>query len=275
MERKVNEYEERQQERAERYTELSEKAKSESEQAYENSIKMSRVLPFGQPILVGHHSEGSHRNLIKRMDNAMGKSVKLQEKSEYYKNKAEATLNNNTISSDDPEAITKLKAKLEGLELQRTKIKEYNKEAKKQGKEQEASYVLSNLGQNILSIKKRIKHIQATKELNIEDKVINGITIKVNQEANRVQLLFPDIPSADIRTKLKRNGFRWSPTNQAWQRNINSWSIRLAEDIVNQVGTSDCKFDHKCSDDTICPSYNTHFAGGCENCIHKIHKGVE
>lgn len=231
----MNEYEQRQQERAERYKDLSNKAKTQSKQSFDKSIELSRVLPFGQPILVGHHSEGAHRNLIKKMDNAMHTSAKLQDKAEYYKNKAESALNNNTISSDDPYAIKKLKLKLKLLEQQRTKIKEYNKEARKQGKEQEASYVLSNLGQNILSIKKRIKHIQETAKLNIEDKTINGITIKVNQEANRVQLLFPDIPSQETRTKLKRHGFRWSPTNQAWQRNINSWSIHLAEDIAKGV----------------------------------------
>ena len=231
----MNRYEQRQQDRAERYTELSKKATTQSGQAFDKSMKLSRVLPFGQPVLVGHHSEGAHRNLIKKMDSAMSTSAKLQDKAEYYKEKAESTLNNNAISSDNPDAIKKLKAKLELLEQQRTKIKEYNKEARKQGKEQEASYILSNLGQNILSIKKRITRLQETAKLNIEDKVINGITIKVNKEENRVQLLFPDIPSQETRTELKQRGFRWSPTNQAWQRFINNWSLHLAEEIAKGV----------------------------------------
>ena len=32
-------------------------------------------IPFGQPILVGHHSERRHRRVIERADHAMRRSV--------------------------------------------------------------------------------------------------------------------------------------------------------------------------------------------------------
>jgi len=88
------------------------------------------MIPMGQPILVGHHSERAHRNAIKRSCNAMDKCVELSNKSEYYANKADATKNNNAISSDNPEAIDLLREKLIKLEGQRTAIKDFNKKDK-------------------------------------------------------------------------------------------------------------------------------------------------
>ncbi len=43
---------------------------------------------MGQPILVGHHSERGHRSLLQKSDNAMRKSVELDDKADYYANKA-------------------------------------------------------------------------------------------------------------------------------------------------------------------------------------------
>ena len=41
-----------------------------------------------------------------------------------------------------------------------------------------------------------------------------------NAEENRLQILFDEIPDADTRDALKSNGFRWSPRNKAWQRQL-------------------------------------------------------
>ena len=41
-----------------------------------------------------------------------------------------------------------------------------------------------------------------------------------NAEENRLQILFDEIPNADTRDALKSNGFRWSPRNKAWQRQL-------------------------------------------------------
>ena len=53
---------ERKEARAERYQNLSEKAKKESESRYNQANKLSNMIPFGQPILVGHHSEKQKSN---------------------------------------------------------------------------------------------------------------------------------------------------------------------------------------------------------------------
>jgi len=231
----IQRYKEKQENKCERYLEISERAMKESISKQESSNSMLSVIPMGQPILVGHHSENAHRNLLKRSWNAMDKSVELSQKSEYYKEKAEATQNNNSISSDNPEAIDLLKEKLDKLELERTKIKEFNKKARKEKRDSCPAYMLANLSQNISSVKKRIVHLGRLDSIEETEETINGVVLKVNKEDNRVQLFFVGKPEEEIRTKLKRNGFRWSPYNGCWQRQLNAWAIKLSRDLLNEL----------------------------------------
>ncbi len=103
------------------------------------------------------------------------------------------------------------------------------KAARKVGKEQLHAYVLQNLSGNIKSVKDRIKHLENLQKVQEIEEVVNGITLKVDKAENRVKLLFPSIPSEEVRTKLKSNGFHWSPYNKAWQRMISDWAISLAK----------------------------------------------
>ena len=112
--------------------------------------------------------------------------------------------------------------KLEQPELPKDKIK-YD------------SYVLQNLNGNKTRIKERIKELEAISTIQNESKVINGITLTIDKNDNRVKLFFPNIPSQEIRTQLKQNGFHWSPFNKAWQRMINNHAIYQAERIMELV----------------------------------------
>lgn len=61
--------------KAERYEEWADKARQRSDEAFERSNNAVAGIPLGQPILVGHHSEGMHRAAIKKSWAAMDKSV--------------------------------------------------------------------------------------------------------------------------------------------------------------------------------------------------------
>lgn len=226
----MNKYQEKQQLRAERYAELAEKNKARSEAAYASSRAIADMIPFGQPILVGHHSEARSRRDANRIHNYMSKSVELQNKAEYYENKVRSIQNNHAISSDDPEAIQKLKAKLQEL----YKCREDLKAQKKEGTPV-ASYQFSNLSGNITTVKKRIAHLEAQAarpELDIE---INGTRLWIDKEENRLKIEFPGIPSEEIRSQLKTNGYRWSPTNKAWQRQPNNYALQKAKEIIGGI----------------------------------------
>ena len=118
-----SDYEERRKRRIERYKELSLKAQERSSQ-YSNS-NANRILQIapGQPILVGHHSEKRHRKLIKKAQDDIRKSIEEDNKSNFYKERAENAENSKVIYSDDPQAIIKLKEKLERLENEKASIK--------------------------------------------------------------------------------------------------------------------------------------------------------
>ncbi len=75
--------------KAERYEEWADKAQQRSDEAFERSSKAVEHIPFGQPILVGHHSEGAHRAALKRSWQAMDKSVEEMHKAEAHESKAE------------------------------------------------------------------------------------------------------------------------------------------------------------------------------------------
>ena len=215
-------YEDRQAAKLERYEELAIKNAERSKSSYESSNKLSQMIPLGQPILVGHHSEGRHRRHIKKIHRLMDKSFEEKEKSEYYEGRAENIRNPTAISSDDPEAIEKLKEKLVILEKTRASIKA----------REHQGYELRNIGANIRTVKKRIEYLKSLSEIKDYEVTINDVTLRIDKEDNRVRIIHKEKPDQETIDKLKRKGFRWSPYNKAWQRQINNWSIHLAKEIV-------------------------------------------
>jgi hypothetical protein len=225
-------WEEKQARKLERYQDLAKKNAEASVSSWKASDRAVEGIPFGQPILVGHHSENAHRRALKRCWDAMDRSVKEKEKAEYYENKVDNILNSNVISSDNPDAIDLLTEKLANLEAKREKIKAFNKEARKNKTEQVPSYSLTNLGQNIASVKKRIEHLKKLAQVEEKEWTFGDNRVKLDPDENRVKVFFPGKPSEEIRTNLKRNGFRWSPYNGCWQRQISRWALDIAKEIA-------------------------------------------
>ncbi len=122
-----NNFEERRQNRIAYAQEKTAKKQRASEQLYKHAKEMAAFIPFGQPILVGHHSEGRDRRFRNRIHDTFGKSLKAQEQAEYYSDKAETIANNRAIFSDDPDAIQKLKDKLACIEAAQAYMKVANK----------------------------------------------------------------------------------------------------------------------------------------------------
>ena len=82
----------RQEERAERFEEYSEKRAVESGQVLAAVDSLASAIPFGQPILVGHHSERRARKHAQKIENGMRRAINLFETSEYWERRAEASL---------------------------------------------------------------------------------------------------------------------------------------------------------------------------------------
>jgi hypothetical protein len=234
-----NNYHEKRKRKLEAYQKFSGKAEERSKAAYEGARQIMDYIPLGQPILTGHYSEKRHRRDLSRIDSLMSKSINEDEKAEYYRNKINIIENNKAISSDDPDALEKLKEKL----TERVKIQEYmkeeNKKAKKEGKDRKyAAYQLQNNNQNISSIKKRIEALEK-RQGEITRILFENDNIKIldNIEENRLQIFYSSIPAEEIRTKLKQNGFKWSKYNGCWQRFRSNQAVYFAGEINNIVLT--------------------------------------
>jgi hypothetical protein len=62
----------------------------------------------------------------------------------------------------------------------------------------------------------------------------DGYTIERNVHADRVQIFFDEKPDEAVRSKLRGAGWKWSPTNDAWQRKLTDNAIASAKQIVER-----------------------------------------
>jgi hypothetical protein len=260
-----SDFEERKANRVEAYQNLAAKNEQISDSSYKHSHVLGDMIPLGQPILVGHHSEGAHRAHVNKIDNAMRTSVEASKKADYYADRAETILNGTAISSDDPNAIDKLNEKLVKLMARQELYKAINKivkstkattdqkaasivalglkettaagllEPDRMGRVGIPSYSLTNNNGVISNTRKRIEHLTKLEAIKSTTEDINGVTLKISSEDNRVQLYFPGKPDEAVRKSLSSNGFHWTPSLGAWQRQISAHAIYLAKDILNSL----------------------------------------
>lgn len=74
--------------RAERFQDYSAKRHNDATQARKSVSVIADGIPFGQPILVGHHSEKRARRDAEKIQNGMEKAVKMWEQSRYWSARA-------------------------------------------------------------------------------------------------------------------------------------------------------------------------------------------
>ena len=173
------------------------------------------------------------------------------------------------IKTDDPQALEKLEAKLKNLTDRQEMMKIVNTILRNTSTSKEEkikllgakyqlspetveklmttqysfekpgfqSWELSNNNQEISRIKKRIKLILHYQEevrkveetgelLEIE---FDGGKIVDNVPENRLQIFFDSKPNAEVCAKLGRNGFRWTPSKDAWQSYRHTYSLNWAK----------------------------------------------
>lgn len=176
-------YRERREARAERLRDWAESRDAKAAQAHDTAQAATAGIEFGQPILVGHHSERRHRNAIDRSWNAMGRAVESSKMADRHREKADEIDRQakNAIYSDDPDAVERLEAKLATMEAARETmkvenrewLKGYRAELKEAGMTDTAtayerdqarphpSYAITNLGGNISRTRKRLAALKA------------------------------------------------------------------------------------------------------------------
>lgn len=210
----------------------------------------------------------AHEKFISREDKIWEEYNEIQD----IERKIHAIVNGDKIiKSTDANAIEKLQEKLRGLEESQEMMKVANKiiRNKKLTTEEKiielvnmgvkettaqkllmpdcfggygfASYSLTNNNATIRATKDRIEHLEKlakiaaeTPQVEIEAGDETGVKIVDNNELQRVQIFFPDKPSAECRNELKSGGFRWAPSNGSWQAFQGYRTIDKAQAIVNK-----------------------------------------
>lgn len=186
----------------------------------------------------------------KRGDAADKKMMEMLAYVEQRMKKIQNTLNPRSISSDRSDAVAELETKLAKMEKDQKSYKAVNKiiRSKKLSEEEKVkqlaaigvsealfrqlmeppypgaqigfeSYLLTNNNANMKRVRERIAAVKKEQARpTTETAEDEGVTIIDNAEDNRVQLDFDKIPSEEIRSKLKSEGWRWSRRNSVWQR---------------------------------------------------------
>ena len=268
-----------------RYEELAEKNAAKAITLDDERRRLQDVIPLGQPILIGHHSEGKHRRHIKRIDSKMQQAIAADEKADYYKNKVQNANDDSVFTSDAPDWKEKLQAQVDNLESLQVLIKRTNKairkldvkgakyikdlasedkdyliavisETLKGAKDEHCKTVIAGLGvywprkrenryfkiiigglaSGIRETKQRIEYQSKIDDRPTTSAMYGPVEFVDNAEVNRTQLVFPGKPDEATRKLLKRHGFRWAPSQNAWQRNRNNAGLYEAKNVLKALG---------------------------------------
>ena len=92
-----------------------------------------------------------------------------------------------------------------------------------------ATYQLQNNLAKIKATQAAIERHKAMAEAEDKEITFNGGRVVVCNSDERMRFYFDEIPSVEVRNLMKRNAFKWSPKNGAWQRQL----------------TANCKYDTK------------------------------
>ena len=153
------------------------------------------------------------------------------------------------IKSSDEDAIERLEEKLDALKENQERMRAVNKAIRlkdtKKGDEelkilgysdeqiQELrtpdfmgrvgfpAYALQNNNANIHRVEERLKGLREVKGKGTKETEFELFKVVENVEAMRLQIIFDGKPEADVRVVLKKHGFKWAPSQGAWQRMLN------------------------------------------------------
>lgn len=163
------------------------------------------------------------------------------------------------IKSDDEDAIERLQHKVEELAELQEEMKAANAWYRKHGtmtgyKEQTTeeaaaadakikngysweqvpypSYLLTNNNATLRNAKNRLERLTKVKSEPVTEMQYKHFKAVRNTEIMRLQLIFDGKPEEKVRKALKENGYKWSPTNNAWQRQLTNnalYSMKFIE----------------------------------------------
>lgn len=236
---------ERAEARLERRQEWAENAQARGEAHLDTAHKMGDLIPFGQPILVGHHREKADRRYRGRIDGHMDHGVAELKKAEHHTEKAKGIERQleRSVYSDDVDAIEALEARIAETEAKANTLAGYNKAWRKHKSAEgmiaegvpmmvaaqavvamkdayswvKSPFSTDHLRAAIRRDKARIEEIRAQQIQHERAEASGAVLIEVVTEPDwmgraqdAVRVTFPEKPDREIIDALKAAGFFWS-----------------------------------------------------------------
>lgn len=198
-------------------------------------------IPFGQPILVGHHSERRHRAAVDRIARNMSKGIEESDLAQHHARCADglAAQLETSIYSDDHDAVERLDERRTELEQERDWMKSANAHYKKhksldtwEGPERMKRdglstmrvqayygcpfppYSLTNIGARIRAAKKRAEWIPKEnarrEERQAKAEAAGGCVIEYTETGDYCAVTFADKPAREILNALRAAFYCWS-----------------------------------------------------------------
>jgi len=107
-------------------------------------------------------------------------------------------------------------------------------------------FELSNSNAKIKRLQEKLNNLKSKNNLQGENPTVlfenNEVKIINNHEQERVQILFGGKPDSETIAKLKKNGYRWSPKNKAWQRKN---TVNGVNNVIKLFGKTKQKQEQK------------------------------
>jgi len=196
--------EEKKQEKIDRLRERADKHVEQGNERFHRGFKMITDLPPGQPNI-----EGRLTGYLNRADQLLRSGHAEAEYGKSLHERADKMGENTTIRQDDPLAIQKLQQEVENSTGTRRAY--YQKQLDQALKTQERA---------------------STGGLKAETKLY-----KLNEdfEDGRIRFKFDGVPSQEVRNILKSRGFKWSPSNKAWQRQNTPNGVYSAKKVMEEL----------------------------------------
>lgn len=121
--------------KVEKRAEWSAKAAARSDARFGAASAIADKIPFGQPILVGHHSEGRARRDAAKIHSNMDRAVEEYKLAQHHEQKGAGLARqlDRTIFDDDVDAIERLEARIEARLAANETAKAINKAWRKGG----------------------------------------------------------------------------------------------------------------------------------------------
>ena len=101
------------------------------------------------------------------------------------------------------------------------------------------SFSLQNNLANIKRVEARLKKLKSVKADGTKEVECEFFKVVENTDLMRLQLIFYDKPSEEVRKVLKSHAFRWSPSNKSWQRQLTDNAKRVLPVVINEINALD------------------------------------